>query len=325
MEMSDFVKELNAVINPSKSIENTNTNTNATAKKIKIMIVSTHINQVNGYSKVTMNIINQLATNKSLQIVHFGTQTIANSNIGRKYPVNVKVIDGSALEKQKMLGFAFSELPAVIMTEKPDVVFIYNDIAVVCGYLEEIKKAIQTRFFKIWAYVDMVYTAPPQGLIDALNRDVERVFCFTKLWKDQLKSQGITRPVDVMNHGINNTAIKALPRDIARQSIGLPKDIFLFTSLNRNIPRKRLDILIMSFVKLIVRFPMKPIFLLIVSNSNDKGGYSLFDIFSRELKLVGANSDLYGNRLLITLDNNRYTDNDINTIYNCGDVGISCA
>ena len=333
MEMSDFVKELNAVINPSQSIENTNTNTNATTntntntntKKIKIMIVSTHINQVNGYSKVTMNIINQLATNKSLQIVHFGTQTIANSNIGRKYPVNVKVIDGSALEKQKMLGFAVSELPAVIMTEKPDVVFIYNDIAVVCGYLEEIKKAIQTRFFKIWAYIDMVYHSPQQGLIDALNRDVERVFCFTKLWKDQLKLQGITRPVDVMNHGINNTAIKALPRDIARQSIGLPKDIFLFTSLNRNIPRKRLDILIMSFVKLIVRFPMKPIFLLIVSNSNDKGGYSLFDIFSRELKLVGANSDLYGNRLLITLDNNRYTDNDINTIYNCGDVGISCA
>ena len=33
MEMSDFVKELNAVINPSKSIdENTNTNTNATTK-----------------------------------------------------------------------------------------------------------------------------------------------------------------------------------------------------------------------------------------------------------------------------------------------------
>jgi glycosyltransferase involved in cell wall biosynthesis len=127
-----------------------------------------------------------------------------------------------------------------------------------------------------------------------------------------------------MTHGINKP-VRSIPRDIARQSIGLPKDIFLFTSLNRNIPRKRLDILVMSFVKLIVRFPMKPIFLLIVSNSNDKGGYPLFDIFARELKLAGASSDLYGNRLLLTLDNNRYTDDDVNIIYNCGNVGISCA
>ena len=324
MEISDFVKELNAVINPDKNISAepaTNSivqsvaSSAATPKTVKVMIVSTHINQVNGYSKVVTNIINQLSTNNWIKIVHFGTQVITNGNVGRKYPNGVKSIDGSA----------FSELPATILAEKPDVVFIYNDIAVVCGYIEEIRKAIQNRFFKIWAYVDMVYEAVQQPLIDAINRDVERVFCFTKLWKDQLKSQGLTRPVDVMNHAANNTNLKPIPREIARQSIGLPRDVFLFTSLNRNIARKRLDLLIMSFVKLISRFPLKPIFLLIVSNSNDKGGYSLFEIFARELKLAGANTDTFGNRLLITLDNNRYTDDDVNIIYNCGDVGVSCA
>ena len=337
MDVTDFVKELNAVINPGTNtnpVANTNTNvpvvqsvisSTAIAKSVKVMIVSTHINQVNGYSKVVTNIINQLAENKWIQIVHFGTQIITNGNVGRKYPNGVKVIDGSALEKQKTLGYAFSELPATILTEKPDIVFIYNDIAVICGYIEEIRKTIQNRFFKIWAYVDMVYEAPQQLLIDSINRDVERVFCFTKLWKDQLKSQGLTRPVDVMNHAANNTNLRSIPREIARQSIGLPRDVFLFTSLNRNIPRKRLDLLIMSFVKLIVRFPLKPIFLLIVSNSNDKGGFPLFEIFARELKLAGGNTDSFGNRLLITLDNNRYTDDDVNIIYNCGDVGVSCA
>ena len=128
-----------------------------------------------------------------------------------------------------------------------------------------------------------------------------------------------------MNHAANNTNLRPIPREIARQSIGLPRDVFLFTSLNRNIPRKRLDLLIMSFVKLIVRFPLKHIFLLIVSNSNDKGGYSLFEIFARELNLAGGNTESFGNRLLITLDNNRYTDDDVNIIYNCGDVGVSCA
>ena len=159
MEISDFVKELNAVINPDKNISAepaTNSivqsvaSSAATPKTVKVMIVSTHINQVNGYSKVVTNIINQLSANNWIKIVHFGTQVITNGNVGRKYPNGVKSIDGSALEKQKALGYAFSELPATILAEKPDVVFIYNDIAVVCGYIEEIRKAIQNRFFKIY-------------------------------------------------------------------------------------------------------------------------------------------------------------------------------
>lgn len=338
MDITNFVKELNNVINPSQYTKpdtnptvanNTQLDTNnvevSSNRSIKIMIVSTHINQANGYSKVINNIINQLALHKWINIVHFGTQKINGGDIGRKYPQNVKVIDGTAQEKQKIAGFAFSELPGVIQSEKPNVVFIYNDISVVCAYIEEIRKAIHKREFKIWAYLDMVYNEHPQSMIDVVNRDVERVFCFSKYWKDQLKTQDITRPVDVMNHAVDNKIFKTIPRDLARQSLGLPKDVFIFTSMNRNIPRKRLDILIMSFVKLIVRFPMKPIFLLIVGDKGDKGGYQLFDIFARELKLANAGTDMFGNRLLVTSSNTAYKDEDINLLYNSGDVGVSCA
>jgi glycosyltransferase involved in cell wall biosynthesis len=329
MDINDFVKELNSVINPNDDtnssppvIAPSNTDTE---KTIKILIVTTHINQVNGYSKVISNIINQLSKISWIKVVHFATQRITNGDIDRKYPSNVKVIDGTAMEKQKATGFAFSELPSTIITEKPDIVFIYNDISVICGYIEEIRKSIQNRFFKIWAYMDMVYEGQPQQMIDIVNRDVERVFCFSKFWKDQLKSQGLTRPVDVMNHAVDSNIFRTIPRDLARQSLGLPKDAFIFTSLNRNIPRKRLDILVMSFVKLIIRFPMKPIFLLIVADKGDRGGFQLFDIFARELKMANGNTDMFGNRLLITSSNTCYKDDDINLLYNCGDVGVSCA
>lgn len=335
MDITDFVKELNSVITSNEtskavetniipSVSNTVANT-VSNKTIKILIVSTHINQANGYSKVIHNIINQLSLHNWIKIVHFGTQKIVNGDIGRKYPQNVKVIDGTSLEKQKVAGFAFTELPNVIQSEKPDIVFIYNDITVIAGYIEEIRKSIQNRFFKIWAYIDMVYQHQPQNMIDIIKSEVERIFCFTKLWKDQLKSQGITRPVDVMTHAVDNKVFRLIPRDLARQSLGLPKDVFMFTSFNQNIPRKRLDLLIMSFVKLIVRFPMKNIFLLIVGDKGDKGGFQLFDIFARELKLAGANTDIFGNRLLITSSNTCYKDEDINLLYNCGDVGVSCA
>jgi glycosyltransferase involved in cell wall biosynthesis len=342
MNIDDFVKQLNSVINSgpvttnvsapvltntihNEPVSNGASNAVKVDKKLKIMIVSTHINQVNAYSKNVYNIINQLSACPWLSVVHFASQKVVGGDIGRKYPINVKVIDATALEKQKNTGFAFAELPGIINSEKPDVLLIYNDIAIVCGYIEEIRKAIESRFFRIWAYVNLVYKTPTQNMIDILNRDVERVFCYTKGWKEQLKLSGITRPVDVMNNGINATIIRQIPRDLARQTLGLPKDAFLFTSFNRNIPRKRLDILIMSFVKLIARFPMKSLFLLIVADKGDKGGFQLFEIFARELKLAGLSADGFGNRLLLAASNAAYKDEDINMLYNCGNVGISCA
>ena len=330
MDVNDFVSQLNSVINQKNDTENksiimSNEIVPQSTKSLKILIVSTHINQVNGYSKVMYNIIKQLAEHPWINVTLFGTQRITNGDLCRKLPEQVKVIDGSALEKQKGMGFAFSELPSVIQNEKPDIVFIYNDISVVCGYVEEIKKAIPSRFFKIWTYLDLTYNSPPVNMIDIINRDIERVFCFTKTWKDELKQHGITRPVDVMNHGIDTKIFRTIPRDLARQSLGLPKDMFLFTSLNKNIPRKRLDLLIMAFTRLIVKYPMKPLFLLIIADKGDRGGYQLFDIFARELKLLGATTEAYGNRLLITSKDTCYKDEDINIVYNCGDVGISCA
>jgi glycosyltransferase involved in cell wall biosynthesis len=337
-DFSDFVKELNSVINTSQGAATASTATTAATtvapsnttvsepqKSVKILIVSTHTNQYNGYSKVVHNLIQQLANHNWIKIVHFGTQKMVNADLGRKYPSGVKVIDGSALEKQKQTGFAFSELPGVINSEKPDIVFIYNDISIICTYIEEIRKTIQSRFFKIWAYIDTTYNPQPQPLIDIINRDVERIFVFTKGWKEAIKAQGATRPIDVMNHGYDNKMIRPIPKELARQSLGLPKDVFLITSLNKNIPRKRLDLLVMAFVKIIIRFPMKPIFMLIVADKGDRSGYQIFDIFSREILLTGASLETFGNRLLVTSKDTCYKDDDINILNNCGDIGVSCA
>ena len=330
-DLSSFVKELNEIINQPlmpEPIANVSVQPIvqpiSSEKKVKVLLVSTHVNQVNGYSKVIYHIIKQLSQ-PWIQLVHFATQKLSGVDIGRPYPKGVKVIDATALDKEKQPGFALSELPNTILSEKPDVVFIYNDLSVICAYIEEIRKVISRRTFKIWAYVDMTYAAPPQGTIDILNRDVERIFCFTKSWKESITSQGITRPVDVMNHGVDSTMFRSIPKELARQTLGLPKDIFLFTSLNRNIPRKRLDLLVMSFVTLIVRFPTKPIFLLLVADKGDRGGFQLFDIFARELKHHHATVEMFGNRLMLTSKDTCYRDEDINMLYNCGDVGISCA
>lgn len=152
-DLSEFVKEINTMIQQSAtaassseasvstiaspSVEPTLTKEVATvSKKLKMMLVTTHYNQTNGYSKVVYNLINQLSKLPWLQLVLFGTQKLVNADLGRKIPSSVKVIDGTALEKEKQAGFALSELPSSILAEKPDVVFIYNDLSVICAYID---------------------------------------------------------------------------------------------------------------------------------------------------------------------------------------------
>ncbi len=296
-------------------------------KKLKLLFVSTHTNQTNGYSKVSFNILNSLKDKLPwLDIVHFALQGLGSGDVGRKLNNSIRVINGSSLEKKHQGGFAFSELANTIRVEKPDIVMIYNDISVICAYLEELKKVHINHSYKIWAYIDTLYSSYPQQMIDIINRDVSQIFCFTKQWKNVLKKHNINRPISIIPHGIDRSVIKMLPKDIARQSVGLPKDAFIFTSFNRNHPRKRYDIMIMAFVELIIKHPTKPIFLMIVADKGNRGGYQLFDIFARELKLRSANIEQFGNRLLITAtDNVTFKDNDINLLYNVADAGLSCS
>jgi glycosyltransferase involved in cell wall biosynthesis len=339
-DLSGFVEELNTIIKPqaepaamvvpeSKQAyaeqQVVLEQPQSSGKNLKILIVSTHINQTNSNSKITYNIIKQLSAQPWLQIVHFATHKITEIDYKRVYPAGVKVIDATGLEKDKQMGFAFSELATTVLNEKPDIVFMLNDISVICSYIEAFRKTISIRKFKIWAYLDIVYTSPPQGIIDILNRDVEHIFCVTKTWKDVLKTQGVTRPIDVLTHGVDLNSIRSIPRDLARQTLGLPKDMFIFSSFNRNIPRKRLDLLIISFVNLIVNYPAKPIFLLMNCDAGDTGGFQIFEIFARELKLRNASLELYGNRLNLTKKNTGFRDDDINMLYNCADVGVSCS
>lgn len=324
-DVSSLLQNIQSMIQPTNQVVSNESSTTPTPNnKIKLLLVSTHINQVNSYSKVALNLIQQLSSHSWLSLVHFATQKMVNADLGRTYPAGVKVVDAVDKDKEKGTGFAFSELPAVIHAEKPDVVLIYSDLSIVCSYVEHIRKAIDNRSFRLWAYVDLSYTAPPSSLIDVLNRDVERVFCTTKGWKGVLKTNGITRPVDVMGHALSSM-FRPIPKDLARQQLGLPKDVFLFLSMNKNIPRKRLDLLVISFVKLMVRFPTRNIFMLVVADKGDHGGFSLFDVFAREIKLHGGSVEMFGNRLMVTSKDTCYKDEDVNMLYNCADACVSCA
>jgi glycosyltransferase involved in cell wall biosynthesis len=295
-------------------------------KVLKLLFVSTHIDQTTGYAKVSYGLVSELAKHDWLSVTHYAIQGLPKKINNRIYPSNIKVINACQIEKDitKSGGFAFSELPGVIQKEKPDIVFIYNDILTILQYVHEIRLSGIKRAFQVWAYLDIVYPAIGSSYIDVLNRDIDRIFCFTKEWKNILKMQNITRPIDVMTHAFDERLFTSVTRADARRISKIPEEAFVFLSLNRNQPRKRLDILIMAFVELIVKYPAKPIFLLCICDKGDKGGYPLFDIFGRELELHGANVNQFSNRLILSSSDMCYSDEDMNIFYNIADCGVSC-
>jgi glycosyltransferase involved in cell wall biosynthesis len=311
----------------------TTSNGGSTAGKLKFLFVGTHCHQVTGYSKVTYGFMKQLAKQSNLAVTHFGFQ----KNPGmppnyRPYPPNIRVLDAAEMEARSLppgsppqQGFGFHILPDVIRHEAPDVVLIYNDMGVITRFCEEIRKSGIPRTFKLWLYVDQVYPYHPQMFIDVINRDADRVFAFTSFWKQSLKTQGVTRPIDVLGHGFEHDTFFPLNREETRKKVGLPNDAFIYMCLNRNQPRKRYDLLVMAFVELVAKYPTKPVFLMCICDKGDKGGWPLFEIFQRELKLRGLPLERFGNRLMLSSSDMNFRDEDINMFYNLADVGVSAA
>jgi glycosyltransferase involved in cell wall biosynthesis len=314
------INELNSRLNNPVGVSDSNDD-------LRILLVSTHIKQVTGYSKVAYNLVKQIASVPNVKLIHYGFQ---RSQLGsdREYPENVEVIDASEIEKQNNLsegGFCFSGLPIVIKSRKPHILMIYNDLSIVSRYLEAIRKSEIERTFKVWIYADQIYPIQRQEYLDIMNRDADRVFAFSDYWRQVLKKQGIHRPIGIINHGFEADDFPVLSKTELRKQLNLPENAFIFMSLNRNQPRKRLDLLVMSFANLIVKHPQMPIFLIMVCDKGEKGGWSLFDIYSREVRGLGGSMDILSNRLLITSKDMAYSDNDVVRLYNVADVGVSCA
>jgi len=289
-------------------------------------MVSTHINQASGYSKISYGLLRELAKVPHLDVVHFGIQSSPSIKFNRTYPSNITVYDVIALEKPKERGFGYSLLPEIINKERPDVVFLYNDIGVVNCYIDAIVPLRKNLSFKIWTYLDQVYESQfPQNL-EIAQKETDRFFAFTKEWREILKNQHITRPIDVLLHGYDPSLFPTMSKEEARRQMNIPQDTFLFISLNRNQPRKRLDLLLMAFVELITKHPTKPLFLMCVCDKGEKnGGFPLFEIFRREVALRGYPVDKFANRLLITPKEMSYQDLEIGRFYRIADVGVSAS
>jgi glycosyltransferase involved in cell wall biosynthesis len=81
----------------------------------------------------------------------------------------------------------------------------------------------------------------------------------------------------------------------------------------------------MAFVELVCKYPTKPLYLLCVCDKGEKGGWPLFDLYQRELKLRKVPIEQFADRLMVSSVDMVFKDEDINMFYNAANIGINTA
>jgi len=298
---------------------------------MRFVLISTHIDQTTGYSKVSYNLVKQLGTlSPKVKTFHFGFQRHPNHPSLRKYPEGVTSYDAAANEEPKEEGFGYNKIREYLEMVNPDVVMIYNDPYTIARFVDAMKHERGTSPYKLWLYVDQVYDGIAQPLVDILHKHADRVYAFTETWKAKFLEYGPFPDVRVLEHAIDPTIFSCMSDDARvaiRKNLALPSNAISFLNANRNSQRKRLDLTIMGFVGLLKANRTAPYYLVIATNLSPQSGayYDLQRIYMEELKTNGLEFQEFARRLLLidTSPPNVWSDEAINQLYNATDIGIN--
>jgi glycosyltransferase involved in cell wall biosynthesis len=298
---------------------------------MRFVLVSTHIDQTTGYSKVSHNLVKQLSTlSPKVKTYHFGFQRHPSRPTMRKYPEGVVSYDAAANEDPKEEGFGYNKIHEYLDMVNPDIVMIYNDPYTISRFLDAMKHERGKSAYQLWLYVDQVYTGIAPPLIDVLHKHADRIYCFTETWKQRFLEYGPFPDVRVLGHAVDAavfTCMSPETRKGIRTNLAVPDDAIVFLNANRNSQRKRLDLTITGFVGLLKNNPTRPYYLVIASNLQPQSGayYDTQRIFLEELKENDMDIQTYARRFLLidTSPPNIWSDEAINQLYNAADIGIN--
>ena len=295
---------------------------------MRVVLVSTHIDQTTGYSKVAHNLLKQASTlAPRVKLFHYGFQRHPNSPGHRKPPTGINLYDAAANEDPKEEGFGFNKIHDYLEMVGPDVVMIYNDPLIIHKFVESMKHDKTTATYKLWIYVDQVYEGIAPPLMKTIRDHADRVYCFTEIWKQKFLAYGDFPDVRILEHAVDSTVFSALADDARmafRKSLGIPANGVVFLNANRNSQRKRLDLTLSGFARVLKTNPNA--YLVVATNVNPQAGayYDIPTIFQREAQRQGLDQLMLSHLILIdTAPPNVVGDEGINQLYNAADIGIN--
>ena len=276
-------------------------------KKRRILIVA-DAGTSTGFAQVTHNLIKQLYHEWDIHV-------LAINYFGDPHPIQqfAKLYNPQA----KVVGdnYGYSRIIELQRTLKPDVVFYINDPWVLMQYLQAMGKP---------PTIPHVFYTPVDGknlkkpFITPLN-DFSHGVAYTEFGAEALKLGGFTKPLSVIPHGVDTEIFHPVDRLEARaKSGGDISDWYIVQVVDRNTPRKRIDLAIYGFARWVHETNKPDTVKFYYHGALKDEGYDLLQL-----------ADYYGvgDRMMVTglnLDMSKGIDlKDMKYIYSLADVKVS--
>lgn len=161
-------------------------------------------------------------------------------------------------------------LPKMVRKFKPDVLFIQQDPWNIPAYYKSLENA------KVAAPPAIAAIA-----VDGLNcrgramRFLQKAVFWTEFGKTEAVKAGFEGETSVIPLGVDLDIFKPMDRAAAREIVGIPTEGFIVGNVNRNQPRKRLDLTVAYFAEWVKAYNIPDAFLYLHIGPTGDQGYDV--------------------------------------------------
>tara|TARA_B100001939_G_scaffold190378_2_gene163851 strand:- start:5428 stop:6687 length:1260 start_codon:yes stop_codon:yes gene_type:complete len=281
----------------------------STKKKI---LWSADIVAKTGFGRVTENLITRL--DERYEIVVVGNNWWGDPN---PFQERFKMYPSS--NRFATEPFGTQRIREIVEIEKPDMVFVNNDVWIVNSIYEQIKDLHEAGRFKFVAYMPMDSYGWTGAIGDHMNK-WDEIICYTEFGAREWQKWGCNKGVTVIPHGITEGQFYPMDQAECRKRLGIPLDSFIVLNANRNQARKRIDITIDGFARFAVNRPDAKLYLHMGLKDQ---GWDVMNLFGKEMRRRGLDPN---GRIIMTTQKPQPPNVSVdmlNVIYNSADVGVN--
>ena len=202
--------------------------------KIKLLWIGDSPAVTTGFGRVSQGVLERLYQTNKYSISVLGI----NHMVGypHRYEGMFRIYPANAMGNI----YGFNRVEEVIQREKPDVIIINNDLWIVSEYVKIIPEGN-----RIFTYSPVDALPVHKNWINILEMVNARVGTYTHFAKCGIVSANKDVSVDIIGHGVDTDEF--YPIEDARKFLAnIPPDAFVVQNINRNQPRKRLDLFLQA-------------------------------------------------------------------------------
>ncbi len=290
---------------------------------MKILFFCTHCNQGTGYARSANKITNWLANQANVEVVYYAFQNYPGQAITDRFiDPRIRFVDALELDPDAPKGFGDAGILPTYEEEKPDYVFVYNDLPVSSSIIELLPSDA-----KYIMYLDIVYLWQDIERFNKIKDKFEICYVFTQSWKDHLvKDIGWDETkIDVLRLGVDFEKFIDIDPVEAKLKMGFQEDDYIVLNLNRNSYRKQWCTTIKAWFKFWMDNHMDSrIKLFVGCMVMTDDGYDIVGLIKIECMKRGIDfQNVVMNHIYINPTPLTATDEFINLVHCACDVGIN--